>query len=228
MRMSDIYADISPITHSKKDTTTFKPLASPVRTFETPIQQILARQPQSSRSECVIAVRTAGSTKLLEVKPRAATLHGIITTELAAFTRSNFGDRPLMDMAFCDMHQFTLLCVNDHGSVFTCKLEESYPTYVLAPHSSVSTAYVSQASCLCADRARFGSLLFQISVSPRAKYTFIAVRQAAAYVGPSSRCPSCRPYAPDFINQSGLQQHCYFGHSIFAQDCLHLCGRPVS
>ncbi|KIP12300.1 hypothetical protein PHLGIDRAFT_113776 [Phlebiopsis gigantea 11061_1 CR5-6] len=141
--------NISPIGHSKKDLTTFKPLASPVRTFETPIQQIIARQPQSSRSECVIAVRTAGSTKLLEVKPRAATLHGIITTELAAFTRSNFGDRPLMDMAFCDMHHSTLLCVNDHGNVFTCKLEESYPTQAVYVQTEPDLdLYFSRLACL--------------------------------------------------------------------------------
>lgn len=105
----------------------FKPLASPVRTFDTPIKQILAREPSTPASKMLIAVRTAGSTKLLEVQPKANSLLGIVTKELATFTRSHFDDRLLTDLAFHDLPDSAFFCVSDSGNIYKYDVQGSYP-----------------------------------------------------------------------------------------------------
>ena len=103
--------------------TTFKPSASPIRSFNTPIQQIVsAPADPGQRAEITVAVRTAGSTVFLEVQPKLNTLSGVVSKELATFTRADCGDRLLMDVMFTGGHDSPVLTVNDAGNVFRCSI----------------------------------------------------------------------------------------------------------
>jgi hypothetical protein len=107
------------MSYSKRDLTKFTPSANPLRTFSSPIQQIISAMPvPGDRAETIIAIRTAGGIILLDVQPKPNLLLGISSRELASFTRSDSGDRLLVDMAFNNLFGTTFIAANDRGDIF--------------------------------------------------------------------------------------------------------------
>lgn len=124
------FADISPITSIKRNGTMFKPSANPIESFDTPIQQIVSCPTYSSaRTETCIAVRTGGGIKLLEVHHKPNLVLGVATKELSSFTRTDTGDRRVVDLALhgggLEAHPLTLFAVNDAGTVFKYNIHDS-------------------------------------------------------------------------------------------------------
>ncbi|KAJ7581235.1 hypothetical protein C8J56DRAFT_1057231 [Mycena floridula] len=113
--------NISPFLFSKATGTTFKPSAWPVKKFNTPIQQIVASKLSSTAGlqKSFLAVRTFGATSILDVNasPQATTI-----SDLTSITRSDVGDRRIVDVKFSQNLGQTIL-VNDRGSVHTCRVD---------------------------------------------------------------------------------------------------------
>lgn len=114
---------------------TFKPCLNSLRTFDTPIQQIVSYVDEvSPANPAYLAVRTAGGMEALEIQPKPSIPNGVITRHLGQFTRSDTENRPLVDMIFRNMTAATLLAINDRGDIFKGCLEHlNFPLYALSP-----------------------------------------------------------------------------------------------
>ncbi|KAH9843216.1 RNA polymerase I-specific transcription-initiation factor-domain-containing protein [Rhodofomes roseus] len=131
--MGDSYLDlnISPVTYSRRRNTRvdafveLDAVAKPIRSFETPIQQLKASALQSMEEEdyvlaTVLGVRTMGSTTLLDVRPTDAQTSTIEATELVNITHADLGNRPIADMILPATERTLSILVNDSGSVYKC------------------------------------------------------------------------------------------------------------
>ncbi|GJE90784.1 hypothetical protein PsYK624_069280 [Phanerochaete sordida] len=120
--------NISLITYTKRSSTLFKPSASPVLSFETPIQQILSCPAYTSaRQETMVAVRSGGGTKLFNVEFKPNMLLSVATKEIGAFTRAGTGNRRAVDLLFHaqTVADLSLLAINDAGSIFRTNLQSA-------------------------------------------------------------------------------------------------------
>ncbi|KAF8636607.1 hypothetical protein AX17_003417 [Amanita inopinata Kibby_2008] len=114
--------NLSPLTYLNPDGLTFKPSATPVKVFDTPILQIVSsksgyshdRGHRSNQASC-LAVRTLGSTTLfnLEIQQDAcAVLHDLVT-----LSRAETGDHAIVDMRITSESQTYM--VNGRGTVYS-------------------------------------------------------------------------------------------------------------
>ncbi|KAF9053864.1 hypothetical protein BDZ89DRAFT_1032274 [Hymenopellis radicata] len=106
----------------------FKPSAIPVRTFSTPITQIVSPNLDhtASRREPIFAVRTHSTASVLEMKtavPFAPTVQ-----ELTEISPSDLGGRPIVDLKLPSFAN--AFVVNDQGVVYTYDLATSESTVV--------------------------------------------------------------------------------------------------
>lgn len=153
MRLTILYpADISPFLVSKSDRTTFKPAAQPVRTFETPIQQIISSKPSTATKQSgsfhptyhnlkpnartlgsFLAVRTFGSTSLFEMKPANPSRNSahVQLHDIASITSSDVGKHSVVDMKLLPA-PFRSVVVNSHGSVYTCTVDQGQKSMLVS------------------------------------------------------------------------------------------------
>ncbi|KAF7440708.1 hypothetical protein PC9H_001055 [Pleurotus ostreatus] len=111
--------NISPFIISEDSNLVFTPTASPIRSFDTPIQQIAA-------STSNLAVRTYGSTTLFHVIPNNATHSSSVMSleELASIPTSSTARRSVTDI---NLHPSSgdVCIVNDLGAIFRWSLLEN-------------------------------------------------------------------------------------------------------
>jgi hypothetical protein len=133
--------DISPFVCSKKRGLVFKPVATAIHTFDTPIQQIVSSNssldPQigiNQKSGLLqhsplfilfyiypidhLAIRTFGSTSVLEVKPKPQSIPTFQLTELAKIVSSVIGNRPVLDIKLSPATSDGGVLVNEIGDVY--------------------------------------------------------------------------------------------------------------
>ena len=115
------------MSYNQRDLTTFKPSASPLLRFETPIQQIVSSVSSREPAGATVIVRTAGRTALLDVSSKPNLPLRVACDEVASFTRADCGDRLIVDVAFNPLQDSMLLAVNDSGGVYRCDLGTGKP-----------------------------------------------------------------------------------------------------
>ena len=142
---------MSPLAVHSKTKIELKPSTSPVYTFDTPIQQILASPHtndvgKGKTGKCcnahdplfqclphkycrgligaVLGVRTMGSTAFMQVKVASAS-HAIELAPLITVQRSDIGYRQAIDMAIYSANTAVGYVANDVGGVFRCYASES-------------------------------------------------------------------------------------------------------
>ncbi|GBE82101.1 predicted protein [Sparassis crispa] len=127
--MGESYCDlnVSPLIFTQRDHISLRSSAKPIKSFQTPIQQILSPAPstEGERSETVLGVRTYAATSLLQVKPMGDSRSAAVQMhELAVVARSDVGDKLLMDMTLptTSTRHGSLLLVNQEGTVYQCSV----------------------------------------------------------------------------------------------------------
>ncbi|KAI0345324.1 hypothetical protein BDW22DRAFT_1326075 [Trametopsis cervina] len=133
--------NISCLSYSKEHRVLFKPSATAVKVFDTPIDQIareffpghtLSNTPSSGT---YLAIRIAGSTHVTKVQCGE---HTSIQT-VATWSRSDTGQRHIMDMVFPDLstaRHGSILVVNDCGQVYRCSADSHRPTELIHTSSA--------------------------------------------------------------------------------------------
>lgn len=118
-------------------------VAKPVRSFQTPIQQLKASAPQLTEDEAhkagehpdsiacddplnnvatVLGVRTMSSTILLDINPTSDQATSVETHELVNVARSDVGDCAIMDMTVTATERTLALLVNSAGAIYRCSV----------------------------------------------------------------------------------------------------------
>ncbi|KAH0583776.1 hypothetical protein H2248_009379 [Termitomyces sp. 'cryptogamus'] len=117
--MGELNSDlnISPF-HDSGDEIIFKPSAHPIRTFDTPIQQIVTTVPGTQTA--YLAVRTFGETSFIGVDATRSTPY---LSEVAALSHQDTGGRAVVDVVLSET-PFSSLVVNDFGSVYRCSIAD--------------------------------------------------------------------------------------------------------
>ena len=136
--------DISPFVRSKKRGLVFKPVATAIRRFETPILQIVSSNSSLDSQIGIdqksgslqhsplfilifnfpidhLAIRTFGSTSVLEVKSKYSGPQSLPTfqlTELAKIVSSVIGNRPVLDIKLSPATSDGGVLVNEIGDVY--------------------------------------------------------------------------------------------------------------
>lgn len=144
------YLDISYLEYSGSGRVGLKAFVDPLWTFASPIQQIAASHPIDDGErqrigmefdiisfsshimfpETMLAVRTYASTSFLEVKaPRSNSKTHVHMKEIMSISRSDVGDRHIIDMVLPASRRTLGLVVNHVGEVYRCS----------APYGSKST-----------------------------------------------------------------------------------------
>ncbi|KZT71316.1 hypothetical protein DAEQUDRAFT_666367 [Daedalea quercina L-15889] len=125
--MGDSYFDlnISPLTYSRKRGVMVNAIAKPIHTFQTPIQQLTASVPQSTEDEehvlaTLLGVRTRGSTALFDIEPVNAQASTVEASQLVNVTRSDVGNRPIVDMFLPATERTLAILVSDAGAIYRC------------------------------------------------------------------------------------------------------------
>ncbi|KAL4258116.1 hypothetical protein AB1N83_008363 [Pleurotus pulmonarius] len=120
--MGELNSDlnISPFIISEDSNLIFTPTASPIRSFNTPIQQLSA---STSNIGSFLAVRTYASTTMFQVIPNSAT-PAISLKELASIPTSTTARRSVVDISF-HPSSADVCMVNDLGAVFRWSLLEN-------------------------------------------------------------------------------------------------------
>ncbi|KAF9500436.1 hypothetical protein BDN71DRAFT_1462559, partial [Pleurotus eryngii] len=115
--------NISPFIISKDSNLIFTPTTSPIRSFDTPIQQIAA---STSNPGSFLAVRTYGSTTMFQVIPNNATHSSAAMSlkELVSIPTSSTARRSVVDI---NLHPSSadVCIVNDLGAIFRWSLLEN-------------------------------------------------------------------------------------------------------
>ncbi|KAF9013908.1 hypothetical protein BDQ17DRAFT_1341711 [Cyathus striatus] len=104
--------NLSPFTVSVSEGTKVEPSTSPVRSFQTPIRQIVSSG--GAMADIPLIVRTYGAVDVLQVRCDET---AISIDNLASFTSSDLGNYTVVDMKL-QMSPVSLLLVNDHGSIY--------------------------------------------------------------------------------------------------------------
>ncbi|KAI0093849.1 hypothetical protein BDY19DRAFT_989383 [Irpex rosettiformis] len=126
--------NISPLTYNKRDHVTFQPSSKAVKTFDTPIEQIVGYHddaPDISQGT-YMAVRTIGSTYLTRLQGKGSTTEDIAIDTLATWTRSHTDQRHIVDLMFPSLSSDkypSILIVTDHGRVYQCFADTQRSTY---------------------------------------------------------------------------------------------------
>ena len=110
--------------------TIFRPVASPLCTYPTPIQQLALSNStfgwsfklnERTLSDLItganLAVRTYGSLHLMQLRPSSG--NGVSAQEAASFSRADFADEKVVDVKHSSTLMFT---VGHEGSVFECSV----------------------------------------------------------------------------------------------------------
>ncbi|KAF5358459.1 hypothetical protein D9756_001485 [Leucocoprinus leucothites] len=125
--------NLTPITEDANGRATIKPTTIPVRTFSTPIQQIVSSPypitNEPTRKDVLIGVRTFGATSLLKLDPTATSLGGV--RDLTYFTSYDVGGASIVDVKVsCDATPFEALLATKKGGVYGCSLTGGQKTMV--------------------------------------------------------------------------------------------------
>ena len=118
--LSDCFPDLSSILYSDKGLV-LKPSVNPVKTFQTPILQIVGSRPSNSLDRICpsgqgshFAVRLHSRTTLFKAESRHET--GIVLENLATVSASDVGGHAILDVSLTSEPESYF--VNSHGSVF--------------------------------------------------------------------------------------------------------------
>lgn len=137
--ITDAHVDISPFIISEDSNLIFTPTTSPIRSFNTPIQQLSASTSNigmsfaADRGLCshhpsgsFLAVRTYASTTMFQVIPPSANnlTPAISLKELASIPTSTTARRSVVDISF-HPSSADVCMVNDLGAVFRWSLLEN-------------------------------------------------------------------------------------------------------
>ncbi|TBU65578.1 hypothetical protein BD310DRAFT_864379 [Dichomitus squalens] len=120
--------NMSPLVVHSKTKVELKATATPIHTFDTPIQQILASphtdEVGKSKTAPMLGVRTMGHVTFMRVKV-ARTTHTIEIEPLITVQRADIGDRRAVDLTFFPLNTAVGYVANEVGSVFRCRASES-------------------------------------------------------------------------------------------------------
>lgn len=115
--------NISPYTVSGDVRAVFSPRARSTRTFNTPVQQIVAHSPTAGVGNPIslLAVRTFGATHAFQVQASHSTPPPPPSPDLLTLKRAHTGGKYVVDMAFHPT-PLTLVVVNEVGAVFSADM----------------------------------------------------------------------------------------------------------
>ncbi|OSD08614.1 hypothetical protein PYCCODRAFT_1380319 [Trametes coccinea BRFM310] len=121
--------NMSPLVVQPKAKVDVKPLATPVFTFDTPIQQIVASphavEVGKNKPVPTLGVRTMGSTTFLQIKLAVnKASFAVEPSPLVTVQRADIGDRHAVDIAISPVNPFVGYIVNDAGQVYRCSAPE--------------------------------------------------------------------------------------------------------
>ncbi|PIL24214.1 hypothetical protein GSI_13967 [Ganoderma sinense ZZ0214-1] len=120
--------NMSPLVANSKTKIELKPVSTPVHTFDTPIQQILASPHTNDvgkgKMGPVLGVRTMGPVSFMQVKIER-TSHTIELSPLITVQRSDVGDRLAVDMSMYPSHTAVGYVANEAGDIYRCLASES-------------------------------------------------------------------------------------------------------
>ncbi|KDQ61038.1 hypothetical protein JAAARDRAFT_204806 [Jaapia argillacea MUCL 33604] len=138
--------NFSPITFKPQQGIVCRPSAHPVRSFQTPIQQISASSPASGRNveASLLGVRTSASTVILEVKTkslrsRAADIPQVTVVDLLTVSRSAVDDRPVVDVGVRSSPEVLAMFVNAEGAVYKCNFSGGQALEMVHPKRETSS-----------------------------------------------------------------------------------------
>ncbi|KAI1794593.1 hypothetical protein LXA43DRAFT_995724 [Ganoderma leucocontextum] len=134
--------NMSPLIVHSKTKIELKPMTTPVYTFDTPIQQILA-SPRTNdvgkgKIGPVLGVRTMGSASFMQVKV-ARTTQAVELAPLMTVKRSDIGDRQAIDMSIYPSNTAVGYVANEAGDIFQCRASES-KTVIEKVHTANASA----------------------------------------------------------------------------------------
>ncbi|KAF8892511.1 hypothetical protein BD779DRAFT_1436750 [Infundibulicybe gibba] len=115
--------NLSPFILSGQDGIVFTPSPTPMRTFDTPIQQIVASNSLHGIFESVgsyLGVRTFGTTSIMQLRPQDSA-NQVHLTDLKTFTSADVGGRAIVDMKLFSSAP-ELIVVNARGGLYRCDL----------------------------------------------------------------------------------------------------------
>ncbi|KAI0699676.1 hypothetical protein BC835DRAFT_1304385 [Cytidiella melzeri] len=135
--------NVSPLPFSRRDHVTFKPSAKAVKTFDTPIDQIIGYggDIHEAFQGTYMAIRTAGSTHVAKLECEASGSEDLSLRTLANWTRLHTDSRHIVDLAFppsLSAKYVSILAVTDHGRIYQCSAD---PQRSAAPPHAPNDAF---------------------------------------------------------------------------------------
>lgn len=112
----------------------FQASSKTVKSFTTPVLQLVSSQILTNSPNMFLAVRTMGSTTLLRSAYTPDSPQAVFT-ELSNITRDDTGERPSVDVKF-HSKQSNVLLVNEEGRLYKSNIENG--------QSSVTTEIISR------------------------------------------------------------------------------------
>lgn len=132
--------NLSSIHHLEYDVS-FSPNASPVRSFKTPIQQIVSSKyiPDHQEQHSHLAVRTFEMTSVMKVTATDDSKHSAQVAELGCIVQSDTGHRAIVDITLIP-RSFEALAITDNGALYNLNTANGHKTLsVVSPASSADT-----------------------------------------------------------------------------------------
>ncbi|KAI9057898.1 hypothetical protein FKP32DRAFT_1597859 [Trametes sanguinea] len=169
MGVTNCQLNMSPLVIQPKAKVDVKPLATPVYTFDTPIQQIVASphavEVGKGKPVPTLGVRTMGSTDFLQIKLAVnKTSFAIEPSSFLTVQRADIGDRHAVDIAISPANPSIGYVVNDAGQVYRCSVPEGRKT--------IEQVYINDFS---------PRSLYRIAIS-ETRETILSVSEKAAYL----------------------------------------------
>ncbi|PBK78301.1 hypothetical protein ARMSODRAFT_874096 [Armillaria solidipes] len=170
--------NLSPF-HPSENGKKFTPIATPAKSFDTPISQITSPRydPQNTAQSALLAVRTYGNTCVLRMGP-SDTPKRVKLVDVATISPSDVGGRQMIDVKFPSVHD--LLTVNDQGMVFI--------SFSVFDHSTLSSTSEVISDDLSDD---FWRLALGATIDTCLLTSGKVLRQLDSRVGPLIHCESC-------------------------------------